>query len=114
MVCVYYCVCIIIHCLQTYVAECVGVHVVGYAIMVYGLGTTLGSFISGKLLSLGTKSLLVLGILVLHLSTIIFLAIWEREPNLFVLLFIVLLWGFCDGSWMTTCSSKCTPKVTST
>ena len=102
--------CIIIHRLQTYVAECVGVHVVGYAIMVYGLGTSLGSFISGKLLSLGAKSLVVLGTLVLHLSILIFLAIWEREPILLAILFIVLLWGFCDGSWMTVCSSKCTTK----
>ena len=102
--------CIIIHRLQTYVAECVGVHVVGYAIMVYGLGTSLGSFISGKLLSLGAKSLVVLGTLVLHLTILIFLAIWEREPILLAILFIVLLWGFCDGSWMTVCSSKCTTK----
>ena len=100
--------CIIIHRLQTYVAECVGIHMVGYAIMVFGVGTSLGSFISGKLLSLGAKCLLVLGILVMHLCIIIFLAIWEREPVLLVLLFIVLLWGICDGSWMTVCSSKCT------
>ena len=102
--------CIIVHRLQTYVAECVGVHVVGYAIMVYGLGTSLGSFISGKLLSLGAKSLVVLGTLVLHLTILIFLAIWEREPILLAILFIVLLWGFCDGSWMTVCSSKSTTK----
>ena len=102
--------CIIIHRLQTYVAECVGVHVVGYAIMVYGLGTSLGSFISGKLLSLGAKSLVVLGTLAIHLTILIFLAIWEREPIILAILFIVLLWGFCDGSWMTVCSSKCTTK----
>ena len=85
-----------------------------YAIMVYGLGNSLGSFISGKLLSLGAKSLVVLGTLVLHLSILIFLAIWEREPILLAILFIVLLWGFCDGSWMTVCSSKCTITITST
>ena len=91
-----------------------GVHVVGYAITLYGLGTSLGSFISGKLLSLKTKSLLVLGNLVLHLTMLIFLAIWEREPVLLVLLFIILMLGFCDGSWMTICSSKCTSMETFT
>ena len=104
--------CVFIYCLQTYVAECMGVQYVGYAIMVYGLGTSLGNFISGKLLSLGTKCLLVLGILVLHLTIIIFLAIWERAQVLPVLLLIILLWGFCDGSWMTVCSSKCISKLT--
>ena len=108
------CIVVIIRRLQTYVAECMGIQYVGYAIMVYGLGTSLGSFISGKLLSLGAKTLLVLGILFLHLTVIIFLAIWEREPVLLVLLLIILLWGLCDGSWMTICSSKCTSKVTST
>ena len=88
-----------------------GVHVVGHAIMVYGLSNSLGSFISGKLLSLGIKNLLVLGILILHLTIIIFLAVWEREPLLHVLLFIIFLWGFCDGSWTTVCSSKCTSKM---
>ena len=100
-------ICIIIHRLQTYVAECMGVHVVGYAIMVYGLGNSLGSFISGKLLSLGIKITLVLGILTLHLTLIIFLAIWERGPLLLVLLCVIFLWGICDGSWMTACCSKC-------
>ena len=103
-------ICIIIHRLQTYVAECMGVHVVGYAIMVYGLGSSLGSFISGKLLSLGIKIILVLGILTLHLTLIIFLAIWEREPLLLLLISVIFLWGTCDGSWMTVCCSKCISK----
>ena len=96
--------------LQTYVAECVGVHVVGYAIMMYGIGNSLGGFISGKILSLGIKTLLVLATLALHLATMIFLIFWEREPILPVILFVPLLWGLCDGSWITICSSKCVTK----
>jgi len=89
------------------VAECVGVHVVGYTVMVYGIGGTMGSFISGKLLALKTEFLPVLGTLFIHLIVMVFLVIWEREPILLILLFISLVWGACDGSWITLCNSKC-------
>ena len=95
-----------IHCLQTYVAECLGVHVVGYAIMLYGIGGTLGSFISGKLLALKTERLLILGTLFIHLIIILFLVNWDREPITVLLLFISLVWGTCDGSWITIFNSK--------
>jgi len=89
------------------VSECVGVHVVGFTIMMYGLGSALGSFVTGKLLALEMKALLELGGLVLHLAIMLFLVIWEREPILLLLLFLGALWGICDGTWVTSCSSKC-------
>ena len=57
----------IVHRLQTYVAECVGVHVVGYTIMIYGLGSSLGNIAGGKLLALETKFKVVLIALTFHL-----------------------------------------------
>ena len=92
--------------MQIYVAECVGIHIVGYAVMVYGVGNSLGNFISGKVLSLGAKSPLVLATSFFHLAIIFFLLFWEREPILLILLFTIFLWGLCDGSWLTICSSK--------
>ena len=88
-------------------AECVGVHVVGYAVMLYGFGNSLGNFVSGKILSLGAKFSLVLATTILHVVIMTFLLFWEREPLLHVLLFVISLWGLCDGSWLTICSSKC-------
>ena len=96
----------IIHCLQTFVAECAGVHMVGYATMIYGLSSSLGSFASGKLLALEAKFQIVLIALTLHLSIFLFLIVWEREPLLPILLTIPFLYGICDGTWMTVCSSK--------
>ena len=96
-----------VRCLQTYVAECVGVHMVGYAIMIYGFSTSLGSFVTGKLLALEAKFHVVLAALSLHLAIFSLLLIWEREPILSILLTIPFLYGICDGTWMTVCSSKC-------
>ncbi|XP_065910094.1 protein unc-93 homolog A-like isoform X2 [Dysidea avara] len=90
---------------KTYVAECVGVHAVGYTIMIYGLGTSLGSVAGGKLLALEAKFQVVLAALTLHLTILLFLIIWEREPLLPILLTIPFLCGICDGTWMTVCSS---------
>ena len=98
---------VVIHRLQTYVAECVGVHVVGYVIMIYGFANSLGSFVTGKLLALEAKFQVVLAALTFHLAILVFLVIWEREPLLSILLTIPFLYGICDGAWMTVCSSKC-------
>jgi len=97
----------IVHRLQTYVVECVGVHAVGYTIMIYGLGNSLGSLASGKLLALVAKFHVVLAALSLHLAIFSLFLIWEREPILPILLTIPFLYGICDGTWMTVCSSKC-------
>ncbi|XP_065910448.1 UNC93-like protein isoform X2 [Dysidea avara] len=89
---------------KTYVAECVGVHVVGYVIMIYGFANSLGSFVTGKLLALEAKFQVVLAALTFHLAILVFLVIWEREPLLSILLTIPFLYGICDGAWMTVCS----------
>ena len=88
-------------------SECVGIHIVGYTMMMYGLGNTLGSFSSGKLLMMKMKVQTVLVVLALHLSVMVFLIIWKREPILLLIMFVTLLWGICDGTWTTVYSSKC-------
>jgi len=88
------------------VSDTVGVHMVGYAMMMYGLGNTLGSFASGKLLKMQLKVQPMLVVLALHLSVMLFLIIWDQEPILLLILSVTLLWGMCDGTWTTVYSSK--------
>ena len=87
-------------------SECVGVQFVGYAVMLYGLGNAVGSFGSGKLLEMGLKLTTTLVNFKLHLTLMLLLIFWEREPILIVLLFISSVWGICDGVWITVYSSK--------
>jgi len=92
--------------LQVYVGECIGVHFVGYIIMVYGVSSSLGSFISGKLLGVVHYNVVAIGNLVIHIGIMLFLIIWEREPNYFVLFIVPFIWGFNFGAWLTTTISK--------
>ena len=91
---------------QVYIAECVGVHVVGYVFIVYGAASAVSAVIVGKML--GTVSITLLSLLNLCLSVglVAFLLIWEREPNYPVMFTVAILWGICDSNWITLTSSK--------
>ena len=94
-------------CRYTYVAECVGVHIVGYVFIVYGAACAVASICVGKLIGCVSLTSLSLLNVCLNIGLVAFLLIWEREPNYFVIFAVATLWGICDGSWTPLCSSKC-------
>ena len=87
-------------------AECVGVHVIGYVFIVYGAISAAASVCTGKILGRVSITILSLVTMCLNVGIIAFLLIWEREPNYFVIFLIAVLWGICDGSWASATSSK--------
>ena len=101
-----YLVIIIFYCLQTYVAECLGVHFVGYVIMVFALSSSVGSIICGRILGYVNYNIVVIVNAAFHAGTIVFLTIWEREPNFVVLFLIPIICGICVGAWLAISYSK--------
>ena len=91
---------------QVYIAECVGVHIVGYVFIVYGAASAAAAVTVGKML--GTVSITLVSLLnvCLNIGLVAFLLIWEREPNYAVIFIVAILWGICDGNWTTLASSK--------
>ena len=89
-----------------YIAECVGVHIVGYVFIVYGAASAMAGIAVGKTLGYVSLTLVSLWNVCLNVGLVSFLLIWEREPNYFVMLTVAVLWGICDGSWTTLASSK--------
>ena len=87
-------------------AECVGIHIIGYVFIVYGAASAVASFCVGNILGRVSITIVSLLTMCLNVGIIAFLLIWEREPNYFVIFVIAVLWGICDGSWATTASSK--------
>ena len=87
-------------------AECVGIHIVGYVFIVYGAASAVASVCIGNILGRVSITIVSLLTMCLNVGIIAFLLIWEREPNYFVIFVIAVLWGICDGSWATTASSK--------
>ena len=92
--------------MQVYIAECVGVHIVGYVFIVYGATGAAAGIGVGKMLGYVSLTTLSLLNLCLNVGLVSFLLIWEREPNYLVIFTIAILWGICDGSWTTLTSSK--------
>ena len=92
--------------MQVYVAECVGVHIVGYVFIVYGAAGTVGSILVGKILGYVSITSVSLLTMCLNVGIVAFLLIWEREPSYYVIFVIAILWGLCDSSWAILTSSK--------
>ena len=92
--------------MQVYIAECVGVHFVGYVFIVYGTASAVASICVGKILGYVSITSVSLLNVCLNVGLVAFLLIWEREPNYFVMFTVAILWGICDGSWTTLTSSK--------
>ena len=89
-----------------YIAECVGVHIVGYVFIVYGAASAMAGIAVGKILGYVSLTLVSLWNVCLNVGLVSFLLIWEREPNYYVMFTVAVLWGICDGSWSTLASSK--------
>ena len=92
--------------LQVYIAECMGIHFVGYIFIVYGGAGAVGSICVSKIIGRASITSMSLLIMCLHIGIVAFLLIWKREPNYYVVFVIAILWGICDGSWCIVTSSK--------
>jgi len=75
--------------------------------MSYGVSSTIGSFVTGKLLSYIPRYVIMVLNLLLILSLLIFLLLWDREPSYVVVFLVPILWGICDAVWNTITTSKC-------
>ena len=78
----------------------------GYVFIVYGAASAAAGITVGKII--GTVSITLMSLLnvCLNIGLVAFLLIWEREPNYTVIFVMAILWGLCEGSWMTMTNSK--------
>lgn len=74
--------------------------------MAYGVSSSLGSFVYGKLLGLVDYNIAVIGNVIIHCGIMLFLIIWERQSNYIVLFLVPILWGFPYGGWLTISYSE--------
>ena len=78
----------------------------GYVFIVYGGAAAAAGISVGKML--GTVSITLLSLLnvCLNVGLVAFLLIREQKPNYAVIFVMTILWGICEGSWMTMTNSK--------
>lgn len=86
-----------------------GVHYVGYVLMVFGVTSAVFSLLVG-LAAHHIPRDTVVGIgAVLHLGLIVFLIVWQPDVTLVAVFFTIAgLWGICDAIWLTQCSCMLT------
>ena len=93
--------------LQDYISQCVGVHIVGYATMAYGLIASLSGFLTGKVyLAYLPRYVVATMTSLMTLALLTFLLVWEREPSYVFIFVFISLWGVADGQWNTFAPSK--------
>lgn len=88
--------------MQHFITECVGVGVVGFAVVTWGLGMAFSSLVFGKL-SISTTCTLLTAVLitVVQGGVLVFLLSWERQPSYVVVFLASIGWGVADGMWLT-------------
>ena len=91
---------------QIYITECVGVKWVGFSLMCFGVSSGVGSLVTGRILSHVPRFVIMLLNLLLMLSLMIFLLLWDREPSYAVVFIVPILWGICDSIWNTVTTSE--------
>ena len=81
-----------------YITECVGVEFVGVSVIIWGMSTCLGSFVSGWLIRYTTSYIIVTAVLVVgHIGSTVFLLVWVRQPSLEVIGIMAAIFGLCHG-----------------
>ena len=75
--------------------------------MVYGLTSTLSSFLTGKIyLAYLPRYVVAILTSLMTLALVTFLLAWEREPSYAFIFVFISLWGVTDGQWNTFAPSK--------
>ena len=99
--------CVYLNGMQSYITECVGVEFVGVSVIIWGLSTSLGGFISGLLMRCMTSYIIVMVVVGLgHIGSVVFLLVWTRQPSLEVICIMACIYGLCHGVIFTAAFGK--------
>lgn len=87
--------------MQHFISECVGVGVVGFAVVAWGISLSFSSLVLARVAVYTSCTLLAVLTATVEGGFIVFLLCWEREPSYVVVFLTSFVWGFADGLWLT-------------
>ncbi|XP_061162614.1 protein unc-93 homolog A-like isoform X2 [Saccostrea echinata] len=91
---------------KAFVSCPLGIHMVGYTMIGYGVCGGLSSWISGILCQYVGRVALISSAACLDLALLLFMVLWEPNPEQMVLFFLLLgAWGVADGVWISQVNS---------
>ncbi|OWR43354.1 putative UNC93A protein [Danaus plexippus plexippus] len=89
----------------SFVSCAIGVGIVGFVMMTYGLVDAIGSVTVGQLAKKVGRLPLMIAAFVTHCFILVFLLSWSPQSNQkFVVYILACLWGLCDSVWMVQSS----------
>ncbi|CAG9561738.1 unnamed protein product [Danaus chrysippus] len=89
----------------SFVSCAIGVGIVGFVMMTYGLVDAIGSVMVGQLAKKVGRIPLMLAAFVTHCFVLVFLLCWSPQSDQkFVVYILACLWGLCDAIWMVQSS----------
>ncbi|XP_065830642.1 protein unc-93 homolog A-like isoform X2 [Oscarella lobularis] len=80
-----------------FITDCLGITLIGYVIIVYGIVDAVTSFLCGRLAKHVGRLPIILSGATLNLALILFLLFWSRSPNRAILFSVAALWGIVDA-----------------
>eukprot|EP00118_Oscarella_pearsei_P018561 m.190587 g.190587 ORF g.190587 m.190587 type:complete len:440 (+) comp39435_c0_seq3:26-1345(+) len=84
-----------------FVTDCIGIKMVGYVMILFGVVNALVSFLSGKLAKFTGMMPIILSGAALNMCLILVLRLWHRSPNEATIFAIAALWGIVDAIFNT-------------
>ncbi|XP_041952392.1 protein unc-93 homolog A-like [Alosa sapidissima] len=87
---------------KNYVTCALGIHVVGYVMICFGVTGSLFSYVFGRLSQYSGRMTLFILAAVTQLSCILVLLLWKPHPDQLPIFFVIGgLWGMADAVWQT-------------
>ncbi|XP_067650886.1 protein unc-93 homolog A-like isoform X1 [Haliotis asinina] len=91
---------------KAFVSCSVGVKMVGYVMMTFGITSALSAVIFGHVAKLTGRKPLIAFTLILDITTLVALLLWKPLPEELYLLFVMpSIWAIGDGIWMSQITS---------
>ncbi|XP_070538700.1 protein unc-93 homolog A-like isoform X2 [Ptychodera flava] len=93
---------------KSYISCALGVDMVGYILICYGVGDTIFSLLVGRVAKYTGRVALVTTAALINLILFITLLLWDptTRGNLVVFFWLAAVWGLADAIWRTQLSSK--------
>ncbi|XP_065180777.1 protein unc-93 homolog A-like [Sycon ciliatum] len=82
-----------------FITPCLGVGYVGYSLVCYSTGNFLGLLIIPTMMKHANKVLVILGAMLVQLSVMLTLLLWQPTENMPLLFGLVAMWGIGDAMW---------------
>lgn len=84
-----------------------GISKIGFAMICFGIANAIAAALAGGLSKITGRIPVMIGVMILHLSVILWMRLWTAvENDYFTYCIMAALWGLADGIWLVQVNGK--------